>query len=195
MEKYIIRHGETRWNSKKRLQGSIDIPLNENGRAVAIEAGNRLDDVEFDVIYSSPLIRAYETACLIRGRKNVPIIRDERLKEMNFGVNEGQCKTEMEKDETNPFNYLFDAPEKYFPPENGESFEELCERTKEFMQKVIEPLEGQMNRVMIVGHGAMNKAIMCYVLNHGIEHFWDGGLQKNCGSLIVKFEAGKYRLC
>ncbi|MCR5835946.1 MAG: histidine phosphatase family protein [Lachnospiraceae bacterium] len=195
MEIYIVRHGETRWNSKKRLQGSIDIPLNENGRAVAIDAGNRLDNVTFDAIYSSPLIRAYETACLIRGRKNIPIIRDDRLREMNFGVNEGQCKTEMEKDGTNPFNYFFNAPEKYFPPENGESFEELCQRTKDFMKEVIEPLEGEMNRVMIVGHGAMNKAIMCYIQNHGIEDFWKDGLQKNCESTIFKYVNGRYFKC
>lgn len=194
MEIYIIRHGETYWNEKKLLQGSVDIELNERGRMAAIEAGYRLENIEFDKIYSSPLVRAYETACIIRGRKNIPIIRDDRLREMNFGINEGQDSFEIEKDENNPFRYFFKKPELYYAPDNGESFEELCERTKDFMREVIEPQVGSANRVMIVGHGAMNKSIMCYVLKHGVDKFWSGGLQKNCGSLIVRLDDNGYTL-
>ena len=67
MEVYIIRHGETIWNAAGKLQGSMDIELNEKGRAAAGALGERLEGVSFDRIYASPLIRAYETACLIKG--------------------------------------------------------------------------------------------------------------------------------
>ena len=67
MELYIIRHGETYWNHEHRIQGRSDVPLNENGRALAGKTGEALEQTPFDVIYSSPLIRAYETANLIRG--------------------------------------------------------------------------------------------------------------------------------
>ena len=67
MEIYIVRHGETFWNEKKLLQGSTDIELNENGKKLAVLTGEALKDTRIDRIYASPLKRAYETACLIRG--------------------------------------------------------------------------------------------------------------------------------
>ena len=89
MEIYIVRHGETLWNKSKRLQGNRNIDLSEVGRNEARERGKQLENVDFDVIYSSPLNRAYETACIIKGERNIPIIKDDRLREINFGINEG----------------------------------------------------------------------------------------------------------
>ena len=76
MELYIVRHGETDWNKLKRFQGNIDIELNEKGRELAGLLGARLEkeNITFERIYSSPLNRAYETACLIRGHQNVKIL-------------------------------------------------------------------------------------------------------------------------
>ena len=204
MEIYIVRHGETIWNADKRLQGSIDIELNENGRELAGETGRRLETTHFDRIYSSPLIRAYETACLIRGHRNIPIIRDDRLRELSFGINEGKNFSRLLADETDPFHYFFKEPDKYVAPKKGETLEHICERGKEFMQQVIEPLAGycdnredrskssEIERIMIVGHGALNKAIMCYVKQHGIDKFWSGGLQKNCNVIIVNLDEKGY---
>ena len=62
MELYIIRHGETKWNSEKRLQGRSDIELNEYGIELARITSEALKDVKFDRIYSSPLKRYYEAA-------------------------------------------------------------------------------------------------------------------------------------
>ena len=194
MEIYIVRHGETIWNADKRLQGSMDIELDENGRELAGETGRNLEDTHFDVIYSSPLIRAYETACLIRGHRNIQIIRDDRLRELCFGVNEGGDFSKLIEDTSDPFHYFFKEPDKYRAPKDGESLEHLCSRGKEFMQEVIEPLEKnrKLKRIMIVGHGALNKAIMCYIKQHGIDKFWSGGLQKNCNVIIVKFDEKGY---
>lgn len=193
MEIYIVRHGETLWNKSRRLQGSKDINLSEVGRREAIERGKQLKNVDFDVIYSSPLNRAYETACIIKGERNIPIIMDERLREINFGINEGMREDRLKKDKDNSFCKFFDDPENYIPPENGESFEEVCQRTKEFMKQVIEPERNKLNRVLIAGHGAMNKGIMCYVLNHGIDEYWLGGLQKNCGVIVLNLDDNGYK--
>ena len=62
MEIYIVRHGETIWNEKKLLQGRTDIELNENGRKLAIITGKNLRNTHFDIVFSSPLKRAHETA-------------------------------------------------------------------------------------------------------------------------------------
>lgn len=194
MDIYIIRHGETVWNAKNLLQGSTDIELNEYGRAVAGETGENLEDVHFDKIYSSPLIRAYETACLIRGHRNIPIIRDERLKELCFGINEGKDFKKLLEDENSPFHYFFKQPDQYRAPEHGETLEHICERAAEFMTEVIEPQVKNLERVMIVAHGAMNKALMCHIKQHDIAKFWSGGLQKNCNVIIVKYDGNKYEV-
>lgn len=194
MEIYIVRHGQTVWNASNLLQGNADIELNEKGRALAGETGANLKNVSFDKIYSSPLIRAYETACLIRGHRNIPIIRDERLKELNFGVNEGKNFKELLADTSNPFHHFFDRPDLYQAPKNGETLEHICERGAEFMREVIEPQRNELERVMIVAHGAMNKAIMCHVKQHEITEYWSGGLQKNCGVIIVELDGLGYHL-
>lgn len=192
MEIYIVRHGKTVWNQSRLLQGSRDIPLSEEGKKAAIFRGEQLNNIDFDVIYSSPLSRAYETACLIRGDKDIEIIKDDRLREINFGVNEGKSSIELQKDKRNPFCKFFDDPENYEAPEGGESLKDVCARTKEFMEQVIEPQRNKLNRVLIAGHGAMNKGIMCHVLNHGVDAYWSGGLQKNCGVLIVRLDEHGY---
>lgn len=194
MELYIVRHGQTVWNAKGLLQGSTDIELNENGRALAGETGMNLETVPFDRIYSSPLIRAYETACLIRGHRNIPIIRDERLRELSFGSNEGKKFSTLLADETNPFHFFFERPECYRAPEDGETLQHICERGAEFMKEVIEPQKDVLSRVMIVAHGAMNKALMCHIKQHGIDKYWSGGLQKNCNVIIVSLDAKAYHV-
>ena len=180
------------WNKSRLLQGSRDIELSKEGREAAIYRGEQLQDIDFDVMYSSPLSRAYETACLIRGSKDIEIIKDDRLREVSFGVNEGECAIELQKDTSNPFCKFFNDPENYIAPEDGESLKEVCIRTKEFMEEVIEPQKDKLNKVLIAGHGAMNKGIMCHVLNHGLDKYWSGGLQKNCGILIVRLDDKGY---
>lgn len=189
MQLYIVRHGQTDWNKVRKLQGLTDIQLNENGRQVAIDLGDKLEQegVTFDEIFSSPLIRAYETACLIRGRQNVPITRDERIREISFGEAEGMdYETWMRED--NPQRAFFTEPHKYIPPQDGETIEEVQARGREFIQEIIEPLYGQAKRVMIVAHGAMNKGLMCYLENNDVEHFWGDGLQNNCDASIFEYD-------
>lgn len=194
MEIYIVRHGQTLWNQGKRLQGSTDIELNDNGRDLAIKTGIALKNTRIDVIYSSPLKRAYETASLIRGDRDIDIITDDRIRELSFGYFEGQSLSELIKDESLTFRYFFKQPHLYKPADDGESLEHLIERAGSFMQEIIEPLEKTCERVMIVAHGALNKAIMCHIKKHSTEHFWSGGLQENCNVIIVDYTDRKYNI-
>ena len=91
MKIYMIRHGETDWNKKRKLQGQVDIPLNEFGKLLAKETAPALADVPFAVCYTSPLKRAAETARLVLGDREVPIVPDKRIQEMSFGEFEGLC--------------------------------------------------------------------------------------------------------
>ena len=193
MEIYIIRHGKTPWNVDRLLQGGTDIELNEDGRDLAVKTGEGLKDVDFDVIFSSPLKRATETAELIRGSRDIPIITDDRLREISFGSREGERAMALKDDPSDPFYFFFHAPEKY-DPLDGETFQSVMDRTKNFLEERVEPLKNDYNRIMIVGHGAMNKGLMCHILNHGIKDYWSGDLQKNCAFTIVQLDDDGYKL-
>lgn len=194
MEIYIVRHGETLWNRDKRLQGSTDIELSDYGRELAVKTGEALMETPIDRIYSSPLKRAYETATLIRNGRDIDITTDKRIMELNFGCFEGQNFSELIKDDTLTFKYFFKQPHLYEPAKDGETLEHLVERAGNFMQEVIEPLENTCERVMIVAHGALNKAIMTYIKKHSLEHFWSGGLQQNCNVIIVDYTDNAYTI-
>ncbi|GAA4477696.1 histidine phosphatase family protein [Rhodococcus olei] len=86
----LVRHGETEWNAERRLQGSSDIPLNDTGRAQAARAGARLAAHRWDVLVSSPLSRAGETADIIG--THLDLARSATypgLTERHFGAAEG----------------------------------------------------------------------------------------------------------
>ena len=197
MELYILRHGTTDWNKQKRFQGSQDINLNEEGRQLAIKVGKRFssENISFDCIYSSPLKRAYETACLIKGENNYPVIKNPLLREISFGSLEGMPYDEWMNTEDHR-KYFFTNPIEYIPPEGGETLNSVCERTKEFVQTIIEPIQKNKpdSRIMIVAHGALLAGMMCYLDNHGIETFWGSGLKGNCEETVYNFDGKKWTL-
>ena len=86
---YIMRHGKTEWNVRHKLQGRTDIPLNEEGRKMAEKAHEEYKDINIDICYCSPLVRARETAEIVLRGRNIPILTDDRLVEMSFGEYEG----------------------------------------------------------------------------------------------------------
>ena len=159
---YIMRHGRTDWNVRHKLQGRTDIPLNDEGRMMAVEAGKRYVDIHFDVCYSSPLERAKETAEIFLKGRNVPVFTDDR-----FAIDD--C----------PINTLFNKPEKYVTVEGGESFEELFARTGEFIDNVVMPQVNSGKDILIVGHGAMNCSIIAKFRGTPLDKFWDG-MTDNC---------------
>ncbi len=174
---YIIRHGQTEWNALHKLQGRTDIPLNDNGRRMAKEAGERYKDLHIDVCYSSPLIRAVETAKIFLGDRDIPIITDDRLMEMSFGVYEG-IENSFDIPDC-PINACFKDPVNYKTVKDGESFEELFARTGDFIDKEVKPLLDNGKDILIVGHGAMNCSIIAQFRGTSLKDFWKV-LPKNC---------------
>ena len=174
---YIMRHGKTDWNLKHKLQGKTDIPLNDEGRQMAKEAGELYKDVHFDICYVSPLIRARETANLLLEGRNVPIVTDDRLMEMGFGIYEGEEKV-FGKPEC-PVRELFFNPAGYVAQDGAESIEELYARTGSFLEEIAYPQVKEGKDVLIVGHGAMNSAIICQVMNKPVDKLWEVGIE-NC---------------
>lgn len=178
---FIMRHGKTEWNAINKLQGRTDIPLNDEGRQMARDAYEKYKSVNIDICYCSPLKRASETAKIVIGNRDIPIVTDERLVEMSFGDYEGVENYFHDSD--CPINILFKEPEKYVGAVGGaETFDELYARTGEFIKEIIEPQLQEGKDILIVGHGAMNSCIICQLKDIPVRDFWSAGL-KQCEML------------
>ena len=180
---YIIRHGLTDWNIRHKLQGQTDVPLNEDGRTMARVAKTEYKDINFDICFCSPLVRAKETATILLEGRDIPIIEDERLKEMCFGDYEG-IENSFDIPDC-PVNVLFKEPEKYVAVHGGESIADVIKRTGEFLQEKVNPLLDEGRDVLIVGHGAMNSCIVCQVKGLQVKDLWSLGIE-NCKLMKLK---------
>ena len=174
---YIMRHGKTDWNAEHMLQGRTDIPLNEEGRQMAIDAREKYKDLHFDVCYCSPLKRARETAELFLEGSNNPIIPDDRLQEISFGEYEGIPSALLNPE--CPARKLFKEPENYVAMNGSESLESLFSRSGEFLKEIVQPELKAGKDVLIVAHGGLNCSIIAQYEHTPIANFWDN-LQGNC---------------
>lgn len=191
---YIMRHGETDWNTELRLQGQTNISLNENGRELARKSSKGLRDIKFDYVFSSPLDRAYETAKLVINDENAVITRDDRLKEIAFGDYEGTTGADRGDDAT--IRVFFENPSAYVPGGGAESLDSIIARTKAFLEEVIYPIEKVKPeaKIFIAGHGALNKALFLNLLNREKKDYWGRSVQKNCSVGIFEITNGQAKM-
>lgn len=143
--------------------------MTKNGIENAYKLAERLSDIEFSAIYSSPLERAMETAKYIKGNRNVEIHSLEGLKEMSFGLWEGlEKKVLKELYEEEYFNY-WNRPEVY-KPDGGETFEEFFMRINNSIDYILDNSED--GNILIVSHGVAIKAIFAVINNVQLKDFW-----------------------
>lgn len=148
----FIRHGETDWNREGRMQGSIDIPLNHNGREMAKKLAARLESEQaWEVVYTSPLQRAVETAMYIAEKQKVTMHRDVRIREIGEGLIEGLTEAECVRKWGNHWQQL-------------ELGREPKQQVEERFQTFLEMLEqGREQNVLIVSHGSFIEAALQYL--------------------------------
>ena len=192
MKMYIIRHGQTPWNARKCLQGRSDVDLNENGIYLAELTGKALRDVTFDMAFTSPLIRAKHTAqCILAGRK-VPIIEDERLIEISFGIYEGCCYAEENRQVPQQWiENFFHAPQDYVAAPGGESLDDVEKRTRNFMEDICSRKELQDKTFLVSTHGCALRGLLNSIRESNREDYWHGGVSKNCAVSIVTCNRGE----
>lgn len=147
----LVRHGETDWNAAKRIQGRTDIPLNDTGKWQAEQTGLYLKDFHWNVVISSPLSRAKETAYLILKHVHAPFVIMDDFIERDYGDAEGMSFEERQK--------LF--PDKQYP--NMEPLAAIQDRMLEGIQKVHASYSDQ--NVLIVAHGAAIHALLTALAN------------------------------
>ena len=192
MKMYIIRHGLTPWNARKCLQGRSDVDLNENGIYLAELTGKALRDVTFDMAFTSPLIRAKHTAqCILAGRE-VPIIEDERLIEISFGIYEGCCYAEENRQVPQQWiENFFHAPQDYVAAPGGESLDDVEKRTRDFMEDICSRKELQDKTILVSTHGCALRGLLNSIRESNREDYWHGGVSKNCAVSIVTCNRGE----
>lgn len=191
MKIYFVRHGETDWNKERKIQGQVDIPLNEFGRHLARETAKGLRDVPFDVCFTSPLGRARETAQIILQGRDVPILEDKRILEMNFGVLEGKCCSKEGWDVPDSFQMFFDDPIHYQAPEGGEDFQAVRERTGDFLNWLFAQEQYRDSTVLVTTHGAAMAGLLNNLKKKPLAEYWGVGVHKNCGVTEVDVTDGR----
>lgn len=147
-----MRHGETAWNVETRLQGQLDIPLNERGQEQARLAARSLAEDAPDVIYSSDLSRALATAQAVASRTGQAIVTDSGLRERHFGVWEGHTYAEVEQAwpvESESWR----RRDPGFGPPGGETLQGFFDRCVATLTRIARAHPGQT--VLVVAHGGV----------------------------------------
>lgn len=148
---YLIRHGETMWNKERIVQGHLNSELSSEGKSQAKAVGEKLKDYDFDVIYSSDLDRAIDTANCINKHHNQVIILDELLRERSLGVLEGKNWNTIRKNHKEAADIYHSEDINSEIPGGGESKTQFANRVKTLMDKIAVQEEGK--KVLIITHG------------------------------------------
>jgi probable phosphoglycerate mutase len=151
-ELVLVRHGETDWNAQGRIQGQLDIPLNNTGLAQADAVGARLRGEGFDAIYSSDLERAMQTARPVVQIGGPAIRRESRLRERHFGALQGLTAEEAQTRQSQVWQaYRARGPEHDLG--GGESLAGFSRRVVDFVDEVLQAHAG--GRILLVSHGGV----------------------------------------
>jgi broad specificity phosphatase PhoE len=153
----VVRHGETDWNTAGVLQGWLDVPVNERGRVQARELAQTFAGSAFSCVYTSPLIRALETAQIIAALLRLPPpVCHDGLKERNFGLIQGIPKAELAELNPSLLEHIVKRnPDTRF--EQGESMDECATRVLDGVTDIARQRPGE--RVLAVTHGWVMDAI------------------------------------
>ncbi|MDF2677281.1 MAG: phosphoglycerate mutase family protein [Bacillota bacterium] len=185
---YFTRHGETEWNKQCRFQGSKNSELTEKGILAAELLAERIEDIDLDIIISSPLKRAYHTAEIVRGSKKVDIIESSGFMEINLGDFEGMLYDEIKinsnelikKIEADPFNNSYP---------NGENLMGFYNRVEKTFINIIENYKNKKS--LIVAHGGTLKCIESYIRKKQITKDWMKDVVYNCSLSCVVIDDNK----
>ena len=178
MKLYLLRHGETDYNIKKLIQGNLPIELNENGIGQVFNIKKQIEKLNIDLIISSPIKRAIQTAEIINKNLNVKIITDTRIAERIFNKAIGK----NEKFYIDNLDLYWDLNKNYKDEYNVESVLELLQRTNNFLQEIKNKYSDK--NVLIISHGSPIAALVRNITGENVKETEI----KNCTLLEYKFQ-------
>ena len=145
-----LRHAHTQYNAERRYAGSIDIPLSESGVRDAQQASQKLAGMKFDMVITSGLKRAIQTAEILVGT-SAPIIHNELCNERNFGIMEGLTWEDIQTLQPPVLMINVGNDLHTVNPKGGEPFEDVWERARKFRQLLFQAYAGA--NILVVSHG------------------------------------------
>jgi len=183
----IVRHAMSMGNRQNSFQGQIDTDLAPQGEEQLIALSARFSAMEFDAIYSSPLKRAYRTAEACRGDRDMPIVTDKRLMEINGGVMEGVSWDEVHIRFPQQARY-WQERSPLFSPEGGESMAQVRRRIIEAVTEIAAAHEGKT--VVVVTHGCTLRNLICWAKGLPLEQLKQADRWSNTGIGIIEMADG-----
>lgn len=187
-EMTFVRHGETDWNTAKRIQGHADIPLNGAGLEQAHMLKRHFDPIPFSAVYCSDLSRAKTTAEIIAGVRAIPVVCHSSLRERNFGSLEGKHRSELDTLlQAHAVQTELETVQ-FKPCALSESIVELYQRVNPYLFNIVKRHPSQ--KILIVTHhGVIRSLIWHHKLMPGLN--WNMG---NCAWLRVAFDQNDLKL-
>ncbi len=169
VEIVLVRHGETAWNTEEIFRGQADVPLSDYGLEQAERLGEYLKDEKIDIIYSSPLQRAVQTAGAIASRQNIDLNIVGNLNDIDFGEWQGLTIKEVKQRYPELYQDWLDTPEQVRMP-GGETLTDVQNQAFPFLEDAV--MRCGEGRVALVSHRVVNKVLICALL--GLDHssFW-----------------------
>ncbi|BCY17130.1 MAG: histidine phosphatase family protein [Chloroflexi bacterium] len=187
-EIWLIRHGQTDWNLEGRLQGQLDVPLNETGLQQARSLAEKLKTTKFSAIYSSDLLRARQTAGIISNTLGLPVIYDQRLREIHQGDVQGMLFSDVIQQFKDTLENRIKDPVNSRVP-GGESVAELASRFRECVDEIA---SGEYEHpVLVVAHGLAIATMLCQARGYPMETV-HSHIQENATAEIIRWDGKTY---
>lgn len=168
MKFYLVRHVETKGNLEKRFAGITETEYTEKGLMQFEELKKKLsEDFEYDSIYSSPISRAKKIACAVGEKKNIDVICEEALSEMNFGIFENKTFDEIQSEDSCYWK-KWNEDYMYYQIPKGDSLASFHKRVTKFLDKI----KNDEGSSLVVCHGGTIQSIITHLLNLEIDKRW-----------------------
>lgn len=184
LDVYLLRHGETTYNADdNRYCGRTDAKLTEKGIAQAHRVAEALQGVNIDAVYASPLERAYRTAEIACGNR-MPVVRDQRLIELDFGKWEGKTRAEFVAEDPTLWEAWNNDPATAPAGGTGDTALQVVQRVDDFFAEMQQRHDGQT--IVVVGHNGVNRLFLAHQLGMPLRNYrrlW----QENSAITLTRF--------
>lgn len=188
---HLIRHGQTDWNSEKRVQGRSESRLTPLGRQQAAVLAPTLADIGFSRVYCSSSIRTRQTAEILFQDTGLDIEYCDLLREIHLGPWEGHLQAEVKQQFPEAFRHFWHEPH-LFRLRDAETFEQVQGRATGRFREILQTHES--GDVALVSHGVWIKTVLCAIEARPISQLWEPPIMKNCAHSIVEVTNGAARI-
>lgn len=182
---YLIRHAQTQANAERRFQGRLDLPVTEAGEKQIELLTKRMKEIPLDCVYTSPLLRARQTAEAVAAAHGLTPVVCEGVIEISGGDFENHTFVELM--ETNPLEteHFFKMPHLFHAP-GGESYAAVYDRMKEAVLHIVGNNKGKS--IAVISHGCATCCFVCYALGVFLDRIPEMGYGGHASVTHITFD-------